>query len=322
MTRYRLLVALATPILLLPLLIAASPPPQGAGLRTLRLNTFTPDATTLAARTQGFLAAEGLDVETIITPNSTAQMRGLGDGTFDLANTSFDNVLGWSGREGAEFVAVAQADAGALLPIYVRPEIRDWADLRGRPLAVDAVDTAYALVLRLVLLEHGLDLERGDYELVPTGQTQPRLDSMRRGETFAGIISPPSDVAAEAAGLHRLGDHLAVLPDFPGSVFAVNSAWARANRDALLGFLRAWAMGARWVGANREAATDLLAADQGISREAAAGRMALLSPDGVLNLPGLASVIDLRTRFGYTLPLGTDLARYYDASYYQAALGR
>src|SRR5438105_3997925 len=83
---------------------------------------------------------------------------------------------------------VAQADAKVSLPIYVRPEIRDWEDLRGRPLAVDAVDTAYALVLRRVLLEHGLDLERGDYTLVPAGQTQPRLDSMQRGETFAGVI--------------------------------------------------------------------------------------------------------------------------------------
>jgi ABC-type nitrate/sulfonate/bicarbonate transport system substrate-binding protein len=130
--RSRLLVTLATPILVLPLLVAASPPPQTNESRILRFNTFTMDAATLAARAQGFLAAEGLDVETTITPNSTVQMRGLGDGTWDLVNTGFDNVLAWSGREGAEIVAVAQADAGVSLPVYVRPEIRDWEDLRGR----------------------------------------------------------------------------------------------------------------------------------------------------------------------------------------------
>lgn len=249
-------------------------------------------------------------------------MRGLGDGTWDLADTSFDNVLAWSGREGAEFVAVDQVDAGVSLPIYVRPEIHDWEDLRGRPLAVDAVDTAYALVLRRVLLEHGLDLERGDYTLVAAGQTRSRLDSMQRGETFAGVISPPNDVAAEAAGLHRIGDHLGAVPDYPGSVFVVNRDWARTNRDALVGFLRAWVSGARWVSANRDAAIDLYAAEQGISRDAAAGRMTLLSPDGALVLPGLAAVLDLRTRFGYTLPMGTDVTRYYDLSYYRAALGQ
>jgi ABC-type nitrate/sulfonate/bicarbonate transport system substrate-binding protein len=318
----RLLVALATPILVLPLLVAASPPVQSKGLRTLRMNIFTPDPVILAARAQGFLAAEGLDVEITITPNSTVQMRGLGDGTWDLASTAFDNVLAWSGREGAEIIAVSETEAGVYLPIYVRPEIRDWVDLRGRPLAVDAIDTAFALVLRRVLLAHDLDLERGDYSLVAVGATAPRLESMQRGETFAAVLNSPFDAQAEASGFRRIAEHSEVLPDYPGGVFAVNRAWAQANREALVGFLRARQAGLRWVAANREAAIDMLAADQGSSREAAAARLALLSPDGAVKLPGLAVVLDLRTRFGYTLPLGTDLARYYDLSYYRAALGQ
>jgi ABC-type nitrate/sulfonate/bicarbonate transport system substrate-binding protein len=322
MRTHRLLVALTTPILILPLLVAASPPPQSQEPRTLRLNTFTMDAATLAARAQGFLAAEGLAVETTITPNSTVQMRGLGDGTWDLASTAFDNVLAWSGREGAEIIAVSETEAGVYLPIYVRPEIRDWSDLRGRPLAVDAIDTAFALVLRRVLLAHDLDLERGDYSLVAAGATGPRLESMQRGETFAAVLNSPLDVQAEASGFRRIAEHSEVLPDYPGGVFAVNRAWAQANREALVGFLRARQAGQRWVVANREAATDMLAAEQGSSREAAAARLASLSPDGAIKPTGLAVVLDLRTRFGFTLPLGPDLARYYDLSYYRAAQGQ
>ena len=86
---------------------------------------------------------------------------------WQIVSTAFDNVLGWSGRDGAEIIAVAQVAQGITLPVYVRPEIKTWEDLRGKPLAVDAVDTAYALVLRRVLLAHGLDMERGDYTLVP-----------------------------------------------------------------------------------------------------------------------------------------------------------
>ncbi len=71
-------------------------------------------------------------------------------------------MLAWSGREGAEIIAVAHTDSGIILPLFVRPEIRSWDDLRGRRLAADAVDTAFALVLRRILLEHGLDLDRGD----------------------------------------------------------------------------------------------------------------------------------------------------------------
>ncbi|SRR5579884_215514 len=322
--RYRwLLVVLATQVVALPLLLAAGPSLQTKGLRTLRLNIFPPgDAATVAARARGFFAAEGLDVEIIPTVSSTAQMRGLSEGAWELAGTAFDNVLAWSGREGAEIVSVAQYESGNYLPVYARPEIRDWEDLRGKPLAVDAIDTAFALVLRRILLAHDLDLERGDYELVAVGGTGQRLQSLLRGETFAGVLSEPFDIQAEEAGLRKLGDQREVLPDYPGSTISVTRAWAQANRDVLVRFLRARLAGARWVEANREAMLDLWAADQGASPESLVGRLELMSPDGALNLAGLASVLDLRTRFGYTLPIGTDLSRYYDLSYLQAARGQ
>ena len=141
-----------------------------------------------------------------MTPNSTDQMRGLSKGSWPIVSTAFDNVLGWSGREGAEIVAVAQVAQGITLPIYVRPEIKSWEELRGKPLAVDAVDTAYALVLRRMLLAHGLEMERGDYRLIPKGATGHRLDSMIRGETFAGVLNPPWDAKAAAAGMVRFAD--------------------------------------------------------------------------------------------------------------------
>ena len=61
------------------------------------------------------LPRQGLDVEVIVTPNSTDQMRGLGKGSWQIVSTAFDNVLGWSGREGAEIVAIAQVSQGITL---------------------------------------------------------------------------------------------------------------------------------------------------------------------------------------------------------------
>src|SRR5947209_2058043 len=122
----------------------------------LLVNVFNVDAALTAARTRELFAVEDLDVELLVTPNSTDQMRGLSKGDWQIVSTAFDNVLGWSGREGAEIVAIAQVSQGIALPVYVRPEIKSWDDLRGKKLAVDAVDTAYALVLRRIILAHGL----------------------------------------------------------------------------------------------------------------------------------------------------------------------
>lgn len=291
-------------------------------LRPLRLIVFNSDAATIVARSRGMFAAEGLDVTITNTPNSTEQMRGLGAGTWDIASTAFDNVLAWSGREGAEIVAVAQVVDRILLPVVVRPEIGKWEDLRGRPLAVDAVDTAYALVLRRILLAHGLDLERGDYTLVPAGATEHRVESMKRGETFAAILNPPWDVRAAEAGMVRFGDQREVLPDYPGGVYAATRAWAQAQRDDLVGFLRAWASALRWANdpANREETVGLIAADQGMSRESAVRHLGRLPKDGALNLAGLKTALGLRVDLGLTPTMGTDLSRYCNPELYQAAV--
>lgn len=288
-------------------------------LITLRMNVFGPDPAVVVAQARGSLAAAGLDVPMDQTPDSTTQMRGLSDGTWQLASTAFDNVLAWSGRAGAEIVAVAQLGRAVELPVIGRPEIHDWEDLRGRPLAVDAVDTAFALVLRRVLLAHGLDLKAGDYSLVPVGATGPRLESMRRGETFAAILNPPFDARATAEGMVRLGDYRSVLPNYPGGVLAVARPWAEANRAALTRFLRVWLETAQWIEGHRDEAAELVVKARGISPEAARGLVADRLGTGDLNLDGLATALELRTTLGLAPAQGTDLARYYDTSFLEEA---
>lgn len=297
---------------------------QSKDSRKLRLIVFRTDAATIAARARGMFAAERVEVAITPTPNSTEQMRGISKGTYDIASTAFDNVLAWSGREGAEIIAIAQISDRTVLPVFVRPEIKDWSDLKGKKLAADAVDTAFALVLRRVLLAHDLDLERGDYELVAVGATGQRLESMIKGETFAGILNAPFDTKAMDAGMRRIGDSREVLPDYPNTIFAVNREWAQKNRDVVLGFLRAWLAGMRWVKdpANREDAVKLVGSELKLNPKAAAASVQELSTSGKLNLPGLETVLQLRNQFGFKLNKGDKLSAYYDADYFSAAAGR
>jgi ABC-type nitrate/sulfonate/bicarbonate transport system substrate-binding protein len=294
---------------------------QTKELKKISLSVFRVDAATAAASARGLFAREGLEVDVTLTPNSTAQMRGVSKGEFQLASTAFDNVLAWSGREGAEIIAVAQISDKTVLPVFVRPEIKNWSDLKGKKLAADAVDTAFALVLRRVLLANGLDLTRGDYELVAVGATGARLESMIKGETFAAILTSPFDTKAEAAGMRRIGDSKEVLPDYPNTIWAVNREWGQKNRDVLVAYLRAWLAGARWVKdpANREEALKLMESEVKLNPKAAVASIEELSTTGKLNLPGLETVLKLRTDFGFKLNKGEKLAAYYDAGYYSAA---
>lgn len=304
--------------------LAGTADAQQKDLRELRLSVFRIDAATAVARAHGLFAKEGLDLKIAVTANSTDLMRGISKGTFDLVSGAFDNVLAWSGREGSELAAVAQTADTLITPLFVRPDIRRWNDLRGKKLAVDAVDSAFAFVLRRILLAHDLDLKRGDYEIIPVGATELRLESMKRGETFAAILTAPFDTQATEAGMVRLADSREVLPNYPDSVWVVNRAWVKNHRDELVAFLRAWLAGMRWAGdpANRDQVIKLIAADLRVSPTAAAGVLARLSVNGSLNVAGLQSVLDLRNQFGFTPAMGADLKPYYDLSYFREAAGK
>lgn len=283
------------------------------------VNVFNIDAALAVGRAKGIFAAADLDVDVMVTPNSTDQMRGLGKGSWQIVSTAFDNVLGWSGREGAEIVAVAQIAQGNPLPIYVRPEIKNWDDLRGKAMAVDAVDTAYALVLRRVLLAHGLEMDRGDYTLIAKGTTGYRLDSMIAKESWAGVLNPPWDAKAAAAGMVRFADHREVLPDYPGGVYAAARKWADKNRALLIRYLGAWNDALNWCQdeKNHDEAIKVLMAAEKLEEKAAANRLRQLPQDGRLNLPGLQSVLDLRVQFRLTPPMGKVLDRYFDEKFYR-----
>jgi ABC-type nitrate/sulfonate/bicarbonate transport system substrate-binding protein len=297
---------------------------QPIEFKKMRLNVFRIDAATVASRVHGYFAAEGLDIDVTPTPNSTEQMRGVSQGKFEIVSTAFDNVLAWSGREGAEIIAVAQISDKTVLPVFVRPEINTWSDLKGKKLAADAVDTAFALVLRRVLLANGLDMTKGDYELVALGATGARFESMLKGETVAGILTSPFDAKALAAGMRRIGDSKEVLPDYPNTIFAVNRDWAQKNRETLVGYLRGWLKGLSWVKdpANRDAAIKLVGEQLKLNPKQATDSVEELSPTGNLNLPGLQVVLDLRNQFGFKLNKGDKLPVYYDAAYLNAAKGK
>jgi ABC-type nitrate/sulfonate/bicarbonate transport system substrate-binding protein len=118
--------------------------------------------------------------------------------------------------------------------------------------------------------------------------------------------------------MKRFADHREVLPDYPGGVYAVNRKWAGENRALVAGYLRSWTDALRWAQneKNRDEAIKILAAAEKIDEQAAANRLRQSPSSGVLNLPGLQTVLDLRVQFKLTPPMGQDLAKYYDESFY------
>lgn len=100
-----------------------------------------------AAQAKGFFARRGLEIEVEFTPNSQVMRDGLANGTYDLTHAAVDNGIAMVELAKAD-VAVLMGGDSSLNGLYVQPEIRSVAELRGKTVAVDAPDTAYAFQTR------------------------------------------------------------------------------------------------------------------------------------------------------------------------------
>tara|TARA_A100001037_G_scaffold182756_3_gene163803 strand:+ start:53024 stop:53953 length:930 start_codon:yes stop_codon:yes gene_type:complete len=285
-------------------------------LTDIELITFAPSATVAVAKKYGFFEYEGLNVKETRTPSSSEQMRGLIEERYQIASTAFDNVLAWSNREGLEILAIAKASSMVKLPMYVTSEISSWTDIKGKVLAVDAIDTAYALVLRRILLEHDLVLDR-DYTFHPAGSTGFRFESMESGKTCGAILNPPWNKKAEDVGMKLFANHNQVLPDYPGGTYAVSKDWAMENHDLVISFLRAMLRATDIIYTNPDSKEILSTVEQGLSVSANEAKGILSRVPFNLNLSAkeLQIPLDLRSDFGYQLHNGIEVENYLDKSY-------
>lgn len=295
-----------------------------SALTTLRLITFTPPVVLAVAQARGHLAAEGLRVEHTITRSSAQLMRGVIDGTYDLGFTNPDNWVTYVTRDGADVFMFQGVVTGGERTLVVRPEIQSAQDLRGKDIAVDAVDSGFVMILWQILNDLGVDFRGGDPRLVAVGTTSLRLESMERGETFAAILTSPETEQALAKGYRVLGRSRDHLPHYPGPQGGTTRAWAAAHEDTLVRFIRAYVAATRWAldPANREEVLALHVAATGLTRAQAEEDYAAIQPDATINVAGIRTILDLRTALGFLQGPAPPIERLYDTRYWEAATGR
>jgi ABC-type nitrate/sulfonate/bicarbonate transport system substrate-binding protein len=279
----------------------------------------------MVAEEREYFARNGLAVELVPTANSADQLRGLIEGRWPIVHTSPDNLLAWGERANVELVAWLGARNGPL-SLVARPPIRSVAELRGRALAVDALDTGYAFVLRAILAAHGL--AEGDYRLEPLGATNLRWQALREGRTPATLLSAPFTLLARDLCCALLATHEEVLPGLLTMSAGSRRDWLTANAEVAAAYARAYAAGVTWCydPANRAAACDLLVGRFALQPAIADEMLSTLLdprigliPAGHLDLAGLEKAVELRASATGWRP--SALSAYYDFGPYRRAQG-
>ena len=286
------------------------------------------------AESEGVFARNDLAVKVTVTPNSVFQISGLAEGKFDIATSTFDNVVAYQEGQGETELSV-QPDLFAFMGGYsgslrfvTQPDIKTYAGLKGKTLGVDAATTGFAFILYKLAAMNGLGMS--DYKVEKLGGTPARVQAMMEGRIAGTMISSPSEILPESKGYTRLGDTTTTFGPYQASIGVARRAWAAKNGEQLTAFIRSYVAAMDWLQdpANKDEAVSVYMKHVPSAPRPAAqkayevmlGEKEGFQKKAKLDVEGCRTVLKLRSEFAKPQKNLTDPMKYVDESFYRKAV--
>jgi hypothetical protein len=285
--------------------------------RKLAVGAFSPSVLLRVARRTGRLDEHDLTVEEVPVSSSPAQFRSLLDGKLDAVLTSPDNVVAYRFAPGnplgvtADVTIVSAIDRGLGLGLYAREGVTGPAQLREGTLGVDVPTSGFAFAM--YALAESVGLSQQDYQLLTLGSTPKRLDALLAARCDATMLNAGNELLAEQAGCRCLATVAQVCAPYLGTVLCA-LADERLKPVSRLAMALGAAAGDICSGDVDEVCLQEASAGLGLSPLLAERYVARLKdpreglvPDGVVDLPSLTTVVELRRRYLPSIVEGIDV---------------
>ena len=281
----------------------------------------------VVAQRNGYFVREGLDFAIVMIPGGGGNMiKALDDGTADITHVATPFLIERA-LAGSDAVAIAAEFANPIYSLVAKPEIGDFAALKGRTVGMaDEAGTITYSAWKLLAL-HGV--RRSDVDVEIISGTPERLRCLQSGACDAVPLGQPEDFVALAKGYRRLGLSSDAVPAFLYTVTAARRSWAAAHKDELVRYIRALAAAFQFIRdpAHREEVVKIAAATEGVSAASARQTLAFYSdPERhVLPMAGEIDLADMRQVLAFMADTGTLGAplptpeRFVDLDYLHAA---
>jgi ABC-type nitrate/sulfonate/bicarbonate transport system substrate-binding protein len=281
------------------------------------------------AEKQGFFAKHNVSIESENLPSSEALRSNLGAGDGDIAYLAVDNAVAMVELAHKDTVIVMGGE-GSQNELVVQPELKSLEELRGKILIVDAPNTAYALQMKKILSQKGLQPLK-DYEIKPIGGTPQRLIALREHKEYAGsMLGPPALITAKQQGFVSLAKVQDIIGPYQAAGYFAQRKWAQDHQETLENYLAAVIEAQRWLmdPANKQQVINLWIQEFHLAPEIAAATYdaAINHPggfakDAALDIAGFKNVLKLRAEIeGQWEGHPPGVEKYYDPSYYKEAL--
>jgi ABC-type nitrate/sulfonate/bicarbonate transport system substrate-binding protein len=164
------------------------------------------------------------------------------------------------------------------------------------------------------------------------GGVLQRFQALMEKKHDGTLLLSPFEVQADARGFNTLASASQVLGPYQGLVAGVRRSWAEKNREALIGFIRAYAGAVEWLYDPGNKAEAIAVFRKNLPNMPAEGVEAsyrlLLDPQtgfqrrAAISLDGVSRVLSLRSKWAEPKKAMAPPSTYYDPSFYDAAMRR
>jgi ABC-type nitrate/sulfonate/bicarbonate transport system substrate-binding protein len=279
------------------------------------------------AQRKGFFTREGINFEMLPIDGGAANMVvALNKNGVDIARTATPYLI-QDVLKGSDNVAILGETATPIYSLIVKPDIKTFADLRGKTVGLSlAVDTISISTRKLMAMN---GIKEGDFKVKELVGTPARADCLRKGECDAVPLGQPEDLQLIKQGYRRLGVSTDAMSNFQFIVSAVRRSWGEKNKDALVRYVRALASSYRYMRdpAVRDEVVRIVLDTTGSSEEIARQILSLyFEPDrgvvpkqGEIDVKGFGEVIKVMAEAGELKPPLPLAERFIDLQYLKAA---
>jgi ABC-type nitrate/sulfonate/bicarbonate transport system substrate-binding protein len=209
------------------------------------------------AQALGFFKAEGLDVDPTRFDVTSQAVTALVTGAISIASPTPDVAMLSTIKGQGDVVIVSNEVKLPTWDLIVQPDIKSYADLKGKVLGVSQLQSASTLSLRQLLRKH--NLKDNDYTILQVGGSGKRYAAIQSKQIAGSLVTEPLNFEAMDAGFRKLGG-VYEASVVPGVVVAVTRTWVNTNEKTLVGFLRALYKAQDWLNnpKNKKQAVDLM----------------------------------------------------------------
>ncbi len=281
---------------------------------------------TLAQR-RNFFVREGINLVVVPIPGGTDRIvAALDKGEIDAGKNATPYLI-QAVLNGSDAVAIMSQTSNPVYSLIARPEIKSFADLKGRTLGLSTPgDTITLSSLRL--LARGR-LKMTDFTTKVLVGSTARFDCLKSGECAAVPMGQPEDLDAISRGFPRLAFTYEAGADLLFNVDMTRRAWGTQHKDTLVRFARAMGSAYAFMNdpKNRDEVTHMVMETGGVSAAVAAEIFApYLEPDrnvlprkGELDLAAFNRVLALMAEVGAIPAPAPDAEKFVDLQYLKAA---